>query len=63
MFKKMYNPPIAERFVVEEDAKLLQTSRPIENGGDGDYGESKPIGAFVIENESEDVSSCQIWHD
>ena len=63
MFKKMYNPPIAERFVVEEDAKLLQTSRPIENGGDGDYGESKPIGVFVIENESEDVSSCQIWHD
>ena len=63
MFKKMYNPPIAERFVVEEDAKLLQTSRPIEFGDDGDYGESKPIGAFVIENESEVVSSCQIWHD
>ena len=49
MFKKMYNPPIAERFAVEEDAKLLQTSRPIEIGGDGDFGESKPIGAFVIE--------------
>ena len=63
MFKKMYNPPIAERFVVEEDAKLLQTSRPIEFGGDGDFGESKPIGAFVIEDESEVVSSCQIWHD
>lgn len=59
----MYNPPIAERFVVEEDAKLLQTSRPIVIGGDGDFGESKPIGVFVIENESEDVSSCQIWHD
>jgi hypothetical protein len=63
MFKKMYNPPITERFVVEEDAKLLQTSRSIVIGDDGDYGESKPIGAFVIENESEDVSSCQIWHD
>ena len=59
----MYNPPIAERFAVEEDAKLLQTSRSIEIGGDRDFGESKPIGAFVIENESEDVSSCQIWHD
>ena len=62
IFKKVYNAPIAERFAVEEDCRLLENSFQIGEGGD-DYGEAKPIGGFTLENESEDIYSNQIWHD
>lgn len=62
VFRKMYNAPIAERFAVEEDGRLLENSFHMEEGGD-DYGEAKPIGGFTLENESEDIYSNQIWHD
>ena len=62
IFKKVYYAPIAERFAVEEDCRLLENSFQIGEGGD-DYGEAKPIGGFTLENESEDIYSNQIWHD
>ena len=62
IFKKVYYAPIAERFAVEEDGRLLENSFQIGEGGD-DYGEAKPIGGFTLENESEDIYSNQIWHD
>jgi len=62
VFRKMYNAPIAERFAVEEDGRLLENSFHTEEGGE-DFGESKPIGGFTLENESEDIYSNQIWHD
>ena len=63
VFRKKYNAPIAERFAVEEDGKLLVNSFKQEEGDDGDYGEAKPIGGFTLENGSEDIYSNQIWHD
>lgn len=62
IFKKVYYAPIAERFAVEEDCRLLGTSFQIEEGGE-DYGEAKPIGGFTLENDTEDIYSNQIWHD
>ena len=62
ILRKVYYAPIAERFAVEEDGRLLENSFQIGEGGD-DYGESKPIGGFTLENESEDIHSNQIWHD
>ena len=62
VFRKMYNAPIAERFAVEEDGRLLKNSFPMEEGGE-DWGEAKPIGGFTLENDSEDIYSNQIWHD
>ena len=63
IFKKVYYAPIAERFAVEEDGRLLENSFQIGEGGETDWGESKPIGGFTLENDSEDIYSNQIWHD
>jgi hypothetical protein len=63
-FRKFYIAPIAERFAVEEEGNLLVNSIGIEEGEDGDFGESKPItGGVSLEGESEDMFSSQIWHD
>ena len=63
VFRKMYNAPIAERFAVEEDGRLLENSFQMGEGGGEDWGEAKPIGGFTLENDSEDIFSNQIWHD
>ena len=63
VFRKKYNAPIAERFAVEEDGRLLENSFQMGEGGGEDWGEAKPIGGFTLENESEDIYSNQIWHD
>ena len=61
IFRKKYNAPIAERFAVEEDGRLLENSFQIGDGGDDDYMEGKPIGGgIVFESESEGEGS-QIW--
>ena len=62
-FRKFYIAPIAERFAVEEEGNLLVNSIGIEQGEDGDFGEAKPIGGFILEDDSEDLYSNQIWHD
>jgi hypothetical protein len=63
IFKKVYYAPIAERFAVEEDCRLLGNSFQIDEGGEWDYGEAKPIGGFTLEKDAEDIYSNQIWHD
>lgn len=63
ILKKVYKVPVAEKFAVEEDGRLLDTSFNIVIGGDGDFGESKPIGGFTLENDIEDINSSQIWHN
>ena len=62
ILRKVYNAPIAERFAIEEDGRLLENSFQI-GEGEEDFGESKPIGGFTLENDSEDIYSNQIWHD
>jgi hypothetical protein len=50
-FRKKYFSPIAETFIVEEEDQLLEGSIPIEEGGEGDYGEARPIvGGFILDN-------------
>ena len=63
IFKKVYYAPIAERFAVEEDCRLLENSFQIGEGDEWDYGESKPIGGFSLEKDTEDIYSNQIWQD
>ena len=63
IFKKVYYAPIAERFAVEEDCRLLENSFQTGEGGEWDYGESKPIGGFSLEKDTEDIYSNQIWQD
>ena len=62
-FRKVYIAPIAERFAVEEEGNLLVNSLNMDEGGDGDFGEAKPIGGLTLESDSEDLYSNQIWHD
>jgi len=63
IIKKVYYAPIAERFAVEEDSKLLGTSFKIDDGGE-DIGEAKPMsGGFSLDSDSEGLYSSQIWHD
>ena len=63
ILRKVYYAPIAERFAVEEDGRLLENSFQIGEGGETDWGESKPIGGFCLEKDAEDIYSNQIWHD
>lgn len=62
IFRKKYNAPIAERFAVEEDGRLLENSFEIGEGGDDDYVEAKPmVGGIVFEDESDGNDAGQIW--
>ena len=42
-FRKKYVSPIADSFIVEEEEQLLEGSVPIGDGGEGDFGEARPI--------------------
>jgi hypothetical protein len=50
-FRKKYFSPIAETFIVEEEEQLLEGSIPIGDGGEGDFGEARPIvGGFTLDD-------------
>ena len=61
--RKVYIAPIAERFAVEDEGNLLVNSLNMGEGGEGDYGEAKPVGGLILEDDSENINSNQIWHD
>ena len=63
-FRKVYNAPIAERFAIEEDCRLLENSFKQEEGSEEDWGEAKPItGGITLEDDNENMNSSQILHD
>ena len=63
--KRKYVSPIAEKFIVEEEERLLEGSIPIDEGGEGDYGEARPIvGDVTFDDENTHTSkAASFWEE
>ena len=61
--KRKYVSPIAEKFIVEEEEQLLEGSIPIEEGGEGDYGEARPIVGGITFDDAEAPKSASFWDE
>ena len=61
--KRKYVSPIAETFVVEEEEQLLEGSIPIDEGGEGDYGEARPIVGGITFDDAEAPKSASFWDE
>ena len=62
-FRKKYFSPIAETFIVEEEDQLLEGSIPIDEGGEGDYGEARPIVGGITFDDAEASKSASFWDE